>query len=205
MFNAVKFTNSGQVVFRVFTLSHLEKNIDKKQFEQYTIRFEVKDTGIGIPSDKLEKIFSPFEQVMEMPIREGAAGLGLSVSRQLSHLLGGEIKVESEFGHGSTFWFDLTTPVVESLILKKTIERIVTGYKGSRKKVLIVDDRSTNRSVLVDWLEPLGFEVAVAENGIQAIASAKKMNPDLIMMDLVMPEMEWFRSNSEDSQNSRVC
>ena len=139
--NAVKFTNTGQVVFRVLALSHQEEIADKGQLEQYTIRFEVKDTGVGIPSDQLEKIFTPFEQVLEIPNHEGT-GLGLSISRQLVHLMGGEIQVKSEVGHGSTFWFDLTFPVVEIAISQKPMERIVTGYKGPRKKVLIVDDQA---------------------------------------------------------------
>ncbi len=186
--NAIKFTHTGQVVFRVVVLSHQNKNV--------TIHFEVKDTGIGIASEKHKTIFTPFEQVEEISSGEGT-GLGLAISSQLVHSMGGEIHVNSEIGRGSTFWFDLTFPVIEMAQPLKSMGRIVSGYKGLRRKVLIVDDRPTNRSVLVDWLSPLGFEVAEAENGIQAIVIAKKMHPDLIMMDLLMPEMGGFQAIQE--------
>ncbi len=155
--NAVKFTNTGQVVFRVSLYGLKECSA--------TIHFEVEDTGPGIASDKLKKIFIPFEQTGEMTNQEGT-GLGLAISRQLVHMMGGEIFVKSEVGHGSTFWFDLDLPLATVEPSRKPMKRIVTGYKGSRRKVLVVDDRQTNRSVLVDWLTPLGFEAAEAENGI---------------------------------------
>ncbi len=186
--NAVKFTDAGQVVFRVAMLSRKENSAG--------IRFEVKDTGPGIGSDKLETIFAPFEQAGEIASREGT-GLGLAISRQLVHMMDGEICVKSEIGHGSIFWFELNLPLVETEPPVKTIERVVTGYQGPRKKVLIVDDWSSNRSVLVDWLTPLGFKVAEAENGILAIELAKKMHPDLVMIDLMMPQMGGFEAIQE--------
>ncbi len=183
--NAVKFTNTGHVVFRVSLYCLKESSA--------TIHFEVEDTGVGIAPDKLEQIFAPFEQVGEMSNQDGT-GLGLAISRQLVRMMGSEIFVKSEVGHGSTFWFDLDLPIAVIEPSRKPMERIVIGYKGSRKKVLVVDDRQTNRSVLVDWLKPLGFEVAEAENGIQAIESAKKLHPDLIIIDLMMPQMGGFEA-----------
>ncbi len=125
--NAIRFTNKGQIVFRVTVLSYQKKDIDKGKQDRYTIRFEVRDTGIGIPSVRLEKIFIPFEQVLETPIGEGAAGLGLSICRQLAHLMGGEIHIESEVGHGSTFWVDLTFPATEMEIpgFPEEVEQII--------------------------------------------------------------------------------
>ncbi len=119
------------------------------------------------------------------------------------HLMGGEIKVESKVGYGSKFWLDLTFPVEEK-IAKTAIVKIPIGYKGPRKKILIVDDRPANRSVLVDWLNPLGFEMAEAENGNQAIAVAKEVHPDLIFMDLVMPEMDGLRATQEIRDISEI-
>ncbi len=191
--NAIKFTESGQVIFSVSVLLYQKEDAVKKKVESCTIHFEVKDTGFGIPADQLEKIFVPFEQVSVMPIREGT-GLGLSISSQLVNLMGGEIHVESILGHGSTFWFDLTFPVVEIVISQKPFQRIVTGYKGPRKKVLIVDDRPTNRSMLKEWLAPLDFKVEEAQNGYEAITRAKEMHPHLIMMDLLMPSMNGYQS-----------
>lgn len=192
--NAIKFTDRGLVTFRVHLLSHQEENIAKGQIEQSTIHFEVQDTGIGIPKDKIEKIFVPFEQAGNIPPREGGTGLGLSISRQLVHLMGGEIQVESEIGHGSRFWFDLTFPVAKIEAHKKITERMVTGYKGPRKRVLIVDDRPNNRSVLRDWFSSLDFEVSEAENGKEAIDTAQKIHPHLIMMDILMPLMNGYEA-----------
>ncbi len=183
--NAVKFTCAGRVVFSVSVISRKKNSA--------IVRFEIKDTGLGIASDKLETIFVPFEQVVEVAGREGT-GLGLAISRQLVRMMGGDVFVNSEIGRGSTFWFDLYLPLVEIEPPVKTIGRTVNGYQGTRKKILIVDDWPSNRSVLVEWLTPLGFDVAEAENGIQAIESAKRIHPDLIMMDLVMPQMGGFEA-----------
>ncbi len=128
-----------------------------------------------------------------MTNQEGT-GLGLAISRQLIHMMGSDIFVKSEVGHGSTFWFNLDLPLATVEPSRKPMERIVTGYKGSRRKVLVVDDRQTNRSMLVDWFKPLGFDVAEANNGFDAIESAKKIHPDLIMMDLMMPQMGGFEA-----------
>ncbi len=202
--NAIMFTSEGQIAFRVTVLSYQKKDLDKGISDRSTIRFEIRDSGIGIPADQLEKIFTPFEQVLETPIGGGAAGLGLTICRQLAHLMGGEIHIKSEVGHGSTFWVDLTFPAAEMEIAKRVTEKIPTGYKGPRKKILIVDDRPANRSVLVDWLNPLGFEIAEAENGNQAIAIAKEVHPDLIFMDLVMPEKDGFRATQEIRDISEI-
>lgn len=193
--NAVKFTRAGHVHFSVSVLSIQEKIM--------TIRFEVRDTGIGIDSGKLESIFSPFEQGGEMTSQEGT-GLGLAISRQLVQMMGGEIFVKSEIGKGSTFWFDLHLQMAEVEPPQRTIERIVTGYRGARKKILIIDDKPTNRSVLVDWFEPLGFESAEAENGIEGLALAKKMFPDLIMLDLVMPLESGFETIKKIRATSEI-
>ncbi len=191
--NAIKFTETGQVIFTLSVLSYQKEDAVKKQPELCTIRFEVKDTGFGIPADQLEKIFVPFEQVSTMPIREGT-GLGLSISRQLIHLMGGEIHIKSIVSHGSTFWFDLTFSVVEIGISRKPVQRIATAYKGPRKKILIVDDRPTNRSMLIEWLTPLDFKVEEAQNGSEAITKAKEMHPHLIMMDLLMPGLNGYQA-----------
>ena len=100
--NAVKFTDSGQVSLRVSLSSPAR------------LRFEVRDTGIGIGADQLEAIFQPFEQAGEAQRRLGGTGLGLAISRQYVRLMGGDIQVESRVGQGSTFWFDLELPVVEA-------------------------------------------------------------------------------------------
>jgi CheY-like chemotaxis protein len=154
------------------------------------LRFEVRDTGIGIGADRLEAIFQPFEQAGEAQRRIGGTGLGLAISRQYVRLMGGDIRVESRVGQGSTFWFELELPVVEAELTAAAPEWVVTGYRGPRRKVLVVDDVAENRAVLVDMLGHLGFEMAEAANSCEGLIQAQSLRPDLILMDIVMPEMD---------------
>ncbi len=175
--NAVKFTDRGRVSLRV-------------RFSPPTrLRFEVQDTGIGISPDKLGSIFQAFEQVSDPQRRLGGAGLGLSISRQFVRLMGGDIHVTSEVGVGSTFWFELDVPVNETVVVAPP-ERLVTGYEGPRKTVLVVDDVVANRAMAFDMLTQLGFDVIEAVNGREALAMAQATRPDWILMDIVMPEMD---------------
>ncbi len=187
--NAIKFTDSGYVMCRVSVLSCEE--IGEIKSRKCAIRFEVEDTGAGIHTEQLEKIFAPFEQARDVRAAEGV-GLGLSISRHLVKMMGGDIFVESELGKGSRFWFDLTFPTADVSVPIKTGDKKIVGYKGTRKKVLIVDDRQTNRQVLTEWFSQLGFEISEAENGIQAISIAKNNKPDIIVMDLLMSGLSGF-------------
>jgi PAS domain S-box-containing protein len=187
--NAIKFTDSGYVLCQVSVLSCEE--IGEIKNRQCTIRFEVKDTGTGIHPEQLEKIFVPFEQARDVRAAEGV-GLGLSISRQLVQMMGGDIFVESELGKGSRFWFDLTFSTTDVSVPFKTTDKNIIGYKGARKKVLIVDDRQTNRQVLTEWFSQLGFDISEAPNGIQAISLAQNIKPDIIVMDLLMPGLNGF-------------
>ncbi|MDP3878625.1 MAG: ATP-binding protein [Methylobacter sp.] len=177
--NAVKFTDSGQVVLRV-------GRVGPSRFS-----FAIEDTGIGIAPSELELIFSPFEQVGDLQRRLGGTGLGLAISRQLVRSLGSDIVVESRVGKGSIFRFELeleeassSTPVLLNPV------QVISGYKGPRRKVLIVDDVASNRAVLVDLLSPLGFGIIEACDGIEALELAQAAIPDLILMDIVMPKMD---------------
>ena len=175
--NAVKFTDHGQVSLRVHFLPPAR------------LRFEVQDTGVGIGQEQLDTIFQPFEQVGEMRRRAGGTGLGLAISRQFVRLMGGEIRIESRIGQGSTFWFELDAPVVKAEAAALPAETIVTGYTGPRKTVLVVDDVAENRAVAIDMLRPLGFTIVEAVNGYEGLEKARVLQPDLILMDIVMPEM----------------
>jgi PAS domain S-box-containing protein len=175
--NAVKFTDRGQVSLRV------------RFSPPSRLRFEVQDTGIGIREDQLESIFQPFEQGGEAQRRLGGSGLGLAISQRFVHLMGGEIKVESQIGQGSTFWFELDLPVVELEMAAPPAAGIVTGYQGPRKTVLVVDDVAENRAVVVDMLGQIGFQMAEAASGGEGLEQAQALRPDLILMDIVMPGM----------------
>src|SRR5262249_50804897 len=148
------------------------------------------DTGIGIRKEQLERIFEPFEQVCGPSQRTGGTGLGLTISRRLVEAMGGELRADSRFGHGSTFWFDLQVPVLEKVNESGLpVQATLTGYEGRRRKVLVVDDVLESRRLLHDWLLPLGFETAEAVNGMQALELAREFRPDLILIDLAMPQM----------------
>jgi len=179
--NAVKFTDRGQVTLRVrFALPA-------------RLGFEVQDTGVGIAADQLKAIFEPFEQTGDMQQRLAGTGLGLAISRQYVRLMGGEIQVESRPGQGSTFRFEVETQPVETSTVTTTMTasaRTVTGYAGPRRKILVVDDIAENRAVMNDLLTPLGFEVGEAANGREGLAAAQRLRPDLILMDIAMPELD---------------
>jgi CheY-like chemotaxis protein len=150
----------------------------------------VVDSGVGIPADKFETIFEPFTQLAARGQAREGTGLGLNITRRLLELMQGRLTLESEVGKGSIFHLELALPPVvdPEHALEKT-EVSVTGYCGERKHILVVDDNVSNTSMLVSLLEPLGFRVTSALNGEQALDMAREQQPDLVLMDLVMPVM----------------
>jgi PAS domain S-box-containing protein len=188
--NAVKFTDHGKVTLRVSFQAPAR------------LRFAVEDTGIGIAADQLEKIFQPFEQLGETRRQFGGTGLGLAISREFAHRLGAEIHVDSRVGAGSIFWFELEAPPVAVETQPAPAEGVVTGYLGPRKRILVVDDLADARTLLVNMLEPLGFELAQAGNGREAVELAQTLKPDLILMDVVMPEMDGYQAIAQLRQTA---
>lgn len=178
--NAVKFTLEGTVYFRV-TAKKLSQSAA-------VIRFEVEDTGVGIPPDKLATIFEPFEYGYQPSVQQGA-GLGLVICQKLVQLMGGEgVKVESIPGKGSIFWFELpVTVIVEEDEAAISPSRNSVGDTGERKKILVVDDERHDRAILLKILAPQGFEMFEAADGITGVILALEQEPDLIFMDIVMP------------------
>jgi signal transduction histidine kinase/DNA-binding LacI/PurR family transcriptional regulator/ActR/RegA family two-component response regulator len=189
--NAVKFTDAGQVTLRVeirdWSLEIDESPISNLQSPIANLRFTIEDTGMGIAPDQLEHIFQPFEQAGELTRRVEGTGLGLAISRQLVQLMGGDLHVESEPGCGSTFWFTVALPVEAAVPAAPSQERLITGYTGRRRTLLVADDIASNRAVLVGLLKPLGFDVVEAADGQASIAVAQATRPDLILMDRHMP------------------
>jgi len=182
--NAIKFTDKGGVTFLI--------DVEKSKHKLHTIIFEIEDTGIGIPEDKLQEIFNPFQQVSGSRQRTEGTGLGLAISSKIIKLMGGEINVESNLSTGSRFWFKLNVLELEPSKNIKLPKRKIITYKGEKKKALIVDDKKNNRDVLEGFLQMIGFETKVAKNGIEGLKITKEYQPDLIMLDLVMPEMDGF-------------
>jgi len=158
------------------------------------LRFEVEDNGIGMSEAQLARLFQPFEQLAEVNRREGGTGLGLAISRQLIRLMGGDVQVRSRPGEGSVFWFDLDVPALDAQVHAPLGRGAPVGYEGERRKVLVVDDVPNNRAMLLDSLGTLGFEMADACNGEEALDAAALFQPDLIVMDLMMPVMDGFEA-----------
>jgi len=181
--NAVKFTERGRIGLRVTVL-----DVDALRAR---LRFEVEDTGIGIEPEQLARLFRPFEQAADVQRRFGGAGLGLAISAQLVGLMGSGIRVESQVGSGSRFWFELDLPL-SARRLAAPVSAIagITGYEGPRRTLLIVDDIDANRAPLVQFLGGLGFRTRQAENGEAALRSVQAQPPDLVLMDRVMPVMD---------------
>jgi PAS domain S-box-containing protein len=180
--NAVKFTPAGEVCLHV---GHEGCGGGKA-----LLRFEVEDTGTGIAPEHLEKIFLPFEQAGSAASRAGGTGLGLAISRQLVNAMGGEIRVESQSGRGSRFWFELPFEVVERRGAGDAVRAGIAGYAGPRRGVLVVDDVPANRRMLVTLLGDLGFDVDEAADGEEMLQRAQARRPDLVIADVVMPGLD---------------
>lgn len=184
--NAIKFTPEGSVVFKV-------------GYHHHKIRFQIEDTGIGIPTDKLNDIFEAFHQLPNQYEAEGT-GLGLAISQRLAHLMGSQLEVKSVPNEGSTFWFDVDLAVATHDSVDEYVsDSLIIGYviQDRAIKVLIIDDKASNRQVLTDMLTPLGFEVAEADNGQAGLVLAEQYQPDVIIMDLVMPKMDGYEATRQ--------
>ncbi|MGN6370787.1 MAG: response regulator [Phycisphaerae bacterium] len=181
--NAIKFTDAGEIVVRV--TGH------KNAPNTMTARFAVTDSGIGIPPERMDRLFKSFSQVDASTTRKyGGTGLGLAISRQLSHLMGGDIGVESSPRKGSTFWFSarLRRPT-------GTAQHEETQLDPRGLKVLVIDANATHRQVVCDQLESWGLEAATAASGTEAlhlIQSALQQNKQFTaaIMDAALPDMD---------------
>ncbi|MGB2924182.1 MAG: ATP-binding protein [Limnothrix sp.] len=189
--NAVKFTDQGQVTLRITATNSANP-------ENVQLQFEIIDTGVGMDAARLETIFQPFEQIGDMNKRASGTGLGLAISRQLVEMMGSKLTVTSQLKAGSVFAFTAEFPVVNTAI-ETALEPAaqIIGYEGDRLTLLVADDNLGNRLVLQNLLEPLGFEILLAEQGQAAIDLARKHHPDLILTDLVMPIKSGFEVTQE--------
>ncbi|MEI6413838.1 MAG: ATP-binding protein [Pseudomonadota bacterium] len=191
--NAVKFTETGQVVVGVTLAEQCEEH-------QVLLRFEIRDTGIGIAEEALSRLFSPFSQADNSTTRRfGGTGLGLAICRRLVELMRGEIGVDSRAGQGSTFWFTVPFAVGEAPAtgLSSVTPSIRPSCALAGLSILVVEDNSINQDVARRLLVLEGAEVAVAENGLEAIHQLNKIPPahfDLVLMDIQMPVMDGFEA-----------
>lgn len=202
--NAIKFTDGGSVTLRVDVLELSEK--------QARLHFQVIDTGVGIATEDLAKLFEAFEQVGDRQKQLEGTGLGLAISQRIVQLMGGQIRVKSDLGKGSEFFFTVELPLAGQWVEQdsgfESRDRII-GYEGDRRSILVVDDRQENRAVLQNLLEPLGFTIVTAENGQLGLERLRIERPDLVITDLTMPVMNGFEllervRRSEDLKSSKI-
>ncbi len=181
--NAIKFTSKGDVVLSVKSLSANEK--------ESTLEFKVSDSGIGIPQDKLENIFESFTQAKGDTTRKyGGTGLGLTIVKKLINLMKGEIKVVSELDKGSQFIVTLTLPNGSSAgVRKNTVEETKEIVLG-KLNILLAEDNELNQILAKRVLNNFGCEVDIAENGKIALDKLKVKDYDIVLMDIMMPEMD---------------
>lgn len=184
--NALKFTRKGGVTVRVSFTNQLI--------------IEIEDTGIGIETEEVPFLFEPFKQTAAEKEHMKGVGIGLAVARIFARMLGGDISlVRSSIGIGSLFKFVLNTTVINS---SKPVVQQITDYSkitGISKpcKVLLVDDVDINLAMLEIFLAPAGFDVSIAANGFEAVEKFNSFNPDIVFMDLIMPEKDGFEATRE--------
>jgi len=203
--NAVKFTEEGEISISVSST--------EKDDGEYEIRFAVKNTGIGIPADKMDRLFQAFSQIDASTTRKyGGTGLGLAISKKLAELIGGRIWVESESGRGSIFHIVIVAraAVVEpvpagkpgSLMEAAPQERDVQENDLQESdncslRILLAEDNIVNQMVALQMLNKLGYRADVAGNGIEVLQNLERQKYDVILMDVLMPEMDGLEATRQ--------
>jgi signal transduction histidine kinase/DNA-binding NarL/FixJ family response regulator len=181
--NAIKFTEQGSV-----TISASHRMLDGEALE---LHCEVRDTGIGIPADVQEKLFSQFAQAGSSTSRKyGGTGLGLSICRQLAELMGGEIGVESAPGEGSTFWFTIRCKLGEPTHGAEVDLGSQATVAIGALRILVAEDNHVNQMLMIALLGKTGHHVDVVGNGLEAVRAVQTAAYDLVLMDVQMPEMD---------------
>ena len=193
--NAVKFTEAGEVAVQVLS--------EKMGDDLYEISFSVRDTGIGIPADRMDRLFQSFSQVDPSTTRHyGGSGLGLAICKRLVELMGGTIWVESEVGEGTVFYFTIRTRALPDHVLKTSGElkrgidqitpapTILPSAPARPLRILIAEDNIVNQKVTGLLLDKLGYRADVVNNGLEAIEAIDRQDYDVILMDLQMPGLD---------------
>ncbi len=183
--NAVKFTERGRIALRLA--------LQAREPHAVRVRFEVQDSGVGIPAEELDRVFLPFTQFGGSRSRlAGGTGLGLSISQRITEAMGGRIEVTSRVGTGSTFWFTLFLPLAPE-VPPRPVDSDFAGLDGGdllEGVVLLVEDNEVNRLIGTEMLRSFGLEVKVAHDGAQALQLLEQHRIDLVLMDIGMPVLD---------------
>jgi PAS domain S-box-containing protein len=212
--NAIKFTDTGEVIVSV-TVHPLKNEAGEMETgtpqegsrhaapyirypaaytPTHTIEFAVKDTGIGVPADRLDRLFKDFSQVdSSITRRYGGTGLGLAISKRLCEMMGGKIWVESQLDRGSTFYFTFNAQVVTSPVSNSLSSPRLSKVQLSQQhplRILLAEDHVINQRMALLILEQMGYRATVAANGLEVLENLRRQPYDVILMDLQMPEMD---------------
>lgn len=191
--NALKFTPEGGV--------HLSVGVEGRESQRILLRFEIRDTGIGIEKDKLDKLFDSFYQVeSDYAKKRQGTGLGLAISKQLVDMMGGTLEVESEPKQGSRFFFTVPfefVPEVEDQSANVDREELPVASARWKVKVLIAEDNRINQLYISELLRRASYNVCLASNGKEVLARVEDEDIDLILMDIQMPEMDGISATRE--------
>lgn len=210
--NAIKFTHQGSVRLTVAVqdqqVGQVEDlqvenpqvenpQVEDPQVDSYTLTFAVTDTGVGIAAEEIPTLFSAFNQTQSGRMLQEGTGLGLHISRKFVRLMGGDIQVESQPNVGTTVWFSIQVKPAQTAVIPDAVQpsQVIGLVEGQPTyRLLVVDDKDANRQLLMKLLQPIGFEVREASNGLEAIASWQDWQPHLIWMDVRMPVMDGYEA-----------
>jgi len=196
--NAVKFTATGGATLRV--RARPEPGNDMRLY------FEVEDTGVGIASEEIANLFEPFVQTKSGSEAQEGTGLGLPISRKYASLMGGKVTAKSEPGKGSIFSFDVRVGLADpsQVSAPKPRRRVIGAAPGQQRfRILIAEDRDSNRTLLMKMLEPLGLDVKGVRNGAECVATWETWGPHLIWMDMRMPVMDGYEATRRIKATAR--
>lgn len=200
--NAIQFTNAGAIIIDVNLHNDTEISTDNNEV---MLLFSIKDTGIGIPSNKIDSVFNDFTQLKSThSMASGGTGLGLTITKQLIHLMGGDIWVQSQDGKGSTFYFTLQLELAVKdeidALTKQTQDTAAATFQNkvyTPIKILLAEDFEVNRKLLVPFLERYGHTVITAKNGKEVLNLLSNQAVDLILMDIKMPIMDGIEATRQ--------
>ena len=180
--NAIKYTDSGEAALVV-------------RFRGQVAEFVISDTGVGIAAEDLERVFEPFQRVGQQGVGgPPGVGLGLTITKVLTAVLGGDVTVRSQPGVGSVFTVKLLMSETPPPVAPRAGAQQITGYLGPRRRILVTDDDPTHLDLTRQFLQPLGFELSFARDGQSCLELARREAPDLTLMDIAMPGIDGWET-----------